>query len=213
MGWLQVCKKSLLCGKTEVKRTTHPGSCPCARFGRLGPPDPSNLCSRKRNAMYGYLWCGVDSVWHREASSRSGAHARMKGSRPLARATSPTLASPRGIVWPALCAAPSRAVPRVSTGALPHNNKMLRQPKGAGSCQARRSVSAAGRIRPRSRWRISACISLRLSRGPRSTAASARHMPLRVSRCIDRRGVGAWRICADPREIRKQAPWLCPGQA
>jgi len=117
--------------------------------------------------MYGYLWCGVDSVWHREASSRSGAHARMKGSRPLARATSPTLASPRGIVWPALCAAPSRAVPRVSTGALPHNNKMLRQPKGAGSCQARRSVSAAGRIRPRSGWRISACISLRLSRGPR----------------------------------------------
>lgn len=75
--------------------------------------------------------------------------------------------SVRHLFWPALCAAPSRVVPRVSTAARPHDNKGLDQFNGAGSCHARRGVATAGRIHTRSERTSSSCVSRRLSRGPR----------------------------------------------
>lgn len=65
------------------------------------------------------------------------------------------------------CAAPSRVVPRVSTAALPHNSKMLGEPRGVGPCHSRRGVHAVFRSHPRSGWTFSSCVSRRLSRRPR----------------------------------------------
>jgi len=108
-------------------------------------------------------------------------------------------ASLRHLSWSALCAVPSRVVPRVSTAARPHDNKRLGQPKGTGSCHDRRGVSAAGRIHARSGGRFHPVFLAACRADLGATAASARHMPLMLPRCIERR---AWGVAGMRRPAR-----------
>jgi hypothetical protein len=98
------------------------------------------------------------------------------------------------------CAVPPRVVSRVSTAARPHNNKRLGQPKGAGSCHARRGVSVVDRIHTRSRWRISACVSRLLSRGPRRNGGVGTAYASRGAQMHRQTERGPWPVCTKPGE-------------
>ncbi len=146
MARLEVGKKTPFCG---TRKDRHPERAPAAsraRWNARRETNRPNLSSQK-GARHMHMSC-VTSARRTPRVSR-------------ARLCTGCVSSP------VLCAAASRAVPRVSTGALPHNYRVLGQPAGAGSCRDRRAVAEAGLVRPRFDWRWSSCVYRLLSCEPR----------------------------------------------
>ena len=188
---------------------------PAARSVQTSPTDRANSSARRAEG-----WVDTFARWvDRTDTSSKG----WRGGRASADPTGPGAAAIRPLDrrghalnrFPscfslAPCAAPSRAVSRVSTAALPHNNKMLGRPKGAG----RATLDAA------SPWPVESTrvqgggfhpvfiASYHVDLG--ATEASARHMPITVLRCIERRGVGRGRYAQSPEEYGRTTHRFAP---
>ena len=99
MGWFQACKKTPSAGTPRRQRQRITGGVRVLGLA-LSSRRIFLTSAHERECDYGYLWSGVGSVWHRDTSWRSRAHARTEDSRPLSRALRWTLSRKGRLVSP-----------------------------------------------------------------------------------------------------------------